>query len=100
MAFQLNSRTLANCETALEALLVLAMAYTPDCNGQPKLGLPFLPLFRGTNRNVGLDVPRNWTLWCPLLGKDGRCTDYAHRPLLCATFLPATDALCVLTPNG
>lgn len=57
-------------------------------------GLPFVPLFRRPN---GV-----WKWWCPLLGKDGRCTEYDRRPYVCREFEPAQDPLCVhhVEPKG
>lgn len=73
--------------TALHLLVMMAAAYQEDCQGRPTIGLPFLPLYELK--------PGYWRWWCPLLGKDGRCTDYANRPRLCSDFTPGRDALCV-----
>jgi Fe-S-cluster containining protein len=32
---------------------------------------------------------------CPLLDRDGYCTDYQNRPKICRRFEPASDKLCV-----
>lgn len=76
-------------ETTLEAMVMLASVSTDPAIGSPgqnQLGLPFLPLGKRTDGA--------WILWCPLLGRDGRCTDYANRPALCASYQPLTDGLC------
>lgn len=72
-------------ETALHLLVRLATILHQDCQGRPMLGAPFLPLYRPGGE---------WRFWCPLLGHDGRCTDYENRPLLCAMFQPGADPLC------
>lgn len=51
-----------------------------------QLGLPFMPLSHAENGA--------WRFWCPLLGRDGRCTDYENRPALCRTYQSGEDALC------
>ena len=50
------------------------------------VGLPFMPLH--------VDRYGSWQFWCPLLGRDGRCTDYENRPPLCREYQPGTDKLC------
>ena len=72
-------------ETALHLLIRLAAIVHSDCQGRPMLGVPFLPLYR---------TPGFWRFWCPLLGPDGRCTDYETRPEVCAIFQPGEDPLC------
>ncbi|WP_372395223.1 YkgJ family cysteine cluster protein (plasmid) [Azospirillum sp. HJ39] len=63
--------------TPLEALSIMAAHW-----------LPFMPLMRYQN---GV-----FRFWCPLLGTDGRCTDYESRPDTCRVFRPASDPLCVM----
>lgn len=84
--FGLNLPILAE-ETALDVLIRLARVEHRDCQGRPVVGAPFLPLYR---------TPERWRFWCPLLGRDGRCTDYEHRPEVCALFKPGGDPLCVM----
>jgi Fe-S-cluster containining protein len=72
-------------DTALHLLVKLESVLHGDCQGRPMLGAPFMPLYRAADR---------WRFWCPLLGADGRCTDYANRPRLCSDFTAGTDALC------
>lgn len=50
-------------------------------------GLPFEPL------EV---TAHGWNWSCPLLGADGRCTEYESRPELCRNYKPGQDALCVM----
>ena len=50
-----------------------------------RLALPFLPLWR--SKGV-------WMFWCPLLGRDGRCTSYGYRPTVCIEYPPGLDELC------
>lgn len=50
---------------------------------------PFVPLFRTDDGPEG-----SWLWWCPVLGKDGRCTDYANRPETCREYEPTRDPLC------
>ena len=52
------------------------------------VGLPFMPLM---TRPDG-----RWLLWCPVLGRDGRCTDYENRPALCRSFEAGSDPLCAM----
>lgn len=52
-------------------------------------GLPFLPL--------ALTSKGFWRFWCPMLGADGRCTDYENRPQLCRDYEPGTDLICFHT---
>lgn len=71
--------------TALEVMGKLATAHQGP---EPyNLGLPFLPLFK---QESGF-----WKVWCPNLGRDGRCLDYDNRPETCRQFEPASDALCI-----
>ncbi len=72
--------------TGLHVLVMLATAVHQDCRHQPTIGVPFMPLYELK--------PGHWRYWCPLLGADGRCTDYENRPRLCADFTAGTDALC------
>lgn len=59
-------------------------AHADDPNAQ--LGVPFLPLWR---------TPRGgWRFWCPVLGRDGRCTDYDNRPGVCRAFAAGSNRLC------
>lgn len=55
------------------------------CNGW----LPFHPLYQAGDA-------KHWRLWCHNLGSDGRCQDYANRPMCCRAYVPASDKLCVL----
>jgi Fe-S-cluster containining protein len=75
-------------DTAADLLVRLARVYTSDCEGRPVVGLPFLPLWK--------DSRGTWRMWCPLLTAEGRCGEHAHRPGLCASFEPGTEALCVM----
>jgi Fe-S-cluster containining protein len=77
---------LAPAETYLEALIDLATVSYNDSTWQNGLaiGLPFLPLFKASN---------GWRYWCPTL-KDGRCSDYEHRPQLCRSYQPGCDRMC------
>lgn len=72
--------------TPLELLADLATIYQKD-DSRTSLGVPFMPLFR---KSDGM-----WAFWCPNLGLDGRCTDYANRPNTCVIFEPASDPLCL-----
>lgn len=75
--------------TALEALCELAgkWGYNPITD-RLDAPFPFLPLRRAPDGH--------WSLWCPVLTRDGRCGDYEHRPYACMHYLPGTDALCVM----
>lgn len=55
--------------------------------------LPFLPLYRVPAKHRG-PYDGGWRFWCPLLGRDGRCTDYENRPETCRDFEPLSDPLC------
>lgn len=60
-------------------------------------GLPFLPLHRRASDDwLAAGGNAEWRFWCPRLGRDGRCTDYEHRPKLCRLYEPGTDRLCAL----
>ena len=92
-------------DTALEVLVQLAAMHHGLFKGHPNrlshedcvdpqrrahvehaaVGLPFIPLN---------PVPGGWRFWCPLLGRDGRCTEYDHRPALCRAYQPASDPIC------
>lgn len=76
----------AKHDTELKVLIMMATATVRDAGGRQTTGLPFMPLYRNAE---GI-----WRLWCPLLGRDGRCTDYAHRPDICAQYQPGQDPLC------
>jgi Fe-S-cluster containining protein len=57
------------------------------------IGLPFLPFMQHANGA--------WLLWCPVLGRDGRCTDYENRPALCRDMQPGKGSLCAMhVPSG
>lgn len=62
-------------------------------------GLPFVParvsVMHGVDGSGGVAVMFD----CPLLGADGRCTDYANRPRTCINFDPGSDFLCCETPR-
>lgn len=60
--------------TALEALGLLAAADQERADGRRSFGVAFLPLMRRD---------RDWLLWCPHLGRDGRCQNYANQPEPC-----------------
>ena len=71
--------------TALEFLAFMATVQQPG----DTYGAPFMPLFKeGTTGR--------WAAWCPNLGRDGRCTDYANRPWTCRSYKPATNKGCAL----
>jgi hypothetical protein len=86
-------------ETALEALVFLATVShgifrntgdavtSPNADGIDHfpIGLPFMPLDKSEKYG--------WRLRCPLLGRDGRCTDYENRPALCRHFQPGSNRL-------
>lgn len=74
--------------TRLEALVALATVRHED-PWMGHIGLPFLP-----DRIDGLGM---WVLQCPILGSDGRCTDYENRPLLCRHHEPGFHVPCALT---
>ena len=42
------------------------------------------------------DEDGEWRFDCPLLGEDGRCTDYERRPQVCRNYEPGQDGLCAL----
>ncbi|WP_431860063.1 YkgJ family cysteine cluster protein [Azospirillum sp.] len=79
--FELGART--HRQIGLELLAMVARQW-----------MPFVPLYR---RDNGF-----WRWWCPLLGADGRCTDYANRPETCRIYDPGEDFLCVhhVEPKG
>ena len=84
--FTLSGITLEAYPTQLHALVRTAQA-----------GLPFLP--NGTNAMWGDEdfKGNHWTFACPLLGSDGRCTDYEHRPFYpCGDYQPQEDHRCAL----
>lgn len=61
-------------------------------------GLPFLPiaaLSTHTDAESGRTYSK-WSMGCPRLGGDGRCTDYENRPQLCRDFEVGSDTLCVM----
>jgi Fe-S-cluster containining protein len=61
-----------------------------------QMWLPFVPMIRGPIYYV--DDGAYYQIWywgCPLLGEDGRCTDYENRPDLCVRYEPKSDPLCV-----
>lgn len=101
----------ANCDTCRSPGIccrgfVLSMGYFRENDWreqvQAKLdqhGLPFIPvrvLPRGYIEE-GAVIP---VFDCPLLGADGRCSDYDQRPDLCRTFEPGSDGLCVEHVNS
>jgi hypothetical protein len=60
-----------------------------------QMWLPFVPMTKTTTRYDDDGGVYEINLWgCPLLGEDGRCTDYANRPELCDHYEPKSDALC------
>lgn len=70
----------------LELLADLATIHMKN-GDRVSLGVPFMPLFR---KSDGM-----WVFWCPNLGLDGRCMDYANRPNTCVIYEPAEDQLCL-----
>jgi Fe-S-cluster containining protein len=103
--FVLNGGAFAMGDTMLEALAKLASLNTGligrDGKAGPvanpgdylgathvQLGAPFMPLYA--------DAQGRWRFWCPLLGRDGRCTDYEHRPAVCRGYVAGKDALCAM----
>ena len=102
--FELNGGSFGAGETALEMLVRMATITTAtnaDANPavvlgkQPPpeydhvmVGLPFMPLMKRPDGR--------WLLWCPVLGRDGRCTDYENRPALCRSFEAGSDPLCAM----
>lgn len=83
--FYLHSASVQAAETPLEVLVELATVFHDD-EWMGYQGLPFMPLYK---TSVG-----HWLLWCPRLGRDGRCNDYENRPKLCRTYEPGSDRLC------
>lgn len=58
--------------------------------------MPFVPATRSDtyyNDDGGYYSIQRWG--CPLLGEDGRCTDYDNRPELCRRYEAKSDTLCV-----
>lgn len=66
----------------LEVLAELATV-----NIRETIGLPFMPLYRRAADGA-------WLFWCPNLGRDGRCTVYENRPLMCREYEAGSDPLC------
>lgn len=87
--FGLNAHSLLEAKTPLHALVWLATAYTGAVSGRTMLGLPFLPLWKEPRNGV-------WRFWCPLLTREGRCSDYENRPLLCRDYAPGSDQICAM----
>ncbi len=60
-------------------------------------GLPFRAIAKiDTTVDPASGQPySSWYWGCPVLGADGRCTDYENRPQLCRTYQPGQDELCV-----
>lgn len=76
--------------TPLEVLVGLATMN--KSNTLNWFGLPFMPLYK--------NAKGHWKLWCPLLGRDGRCTIYENRPHYpCVDYEAGKDNLCVMTPS-
>jgi Fe-S-cluster containining protein len=67
-----------------------------------EIGLPFVPTGDNADMWLGPDVALGdrWLFSCPLLGKDGRCTEYETRPHACVQYSPSTDSLCALHPDN
>lgn len=84
--FRVNAASMAEAETGLHALIAAATIATFDCHERPLIGVPFSPLYRHPERG--------WSFWCAMLGRDGRCLDYQHRPSLCRDYQPGVDELC------
>lgn len=93
--FQLNGGAFGRGLSHLELLIKLGTivatrppqgATNPNNDGDD-FGLPFLPFYRASDGA--------WRFWCPNLGLDGRCTDYDHRPHLCANFEAGSNVLCI-----
>ena len=71
-----------------------------------EFGLPFLPVDNRYEEYLAAipekerDFVRPFSFNCPMLGHDGRCTIYDHRPELCKKYEPLSDPLCVMwQPN-
>jgi Fe-S-cluster containining protein len=82
---------LASTTTGLTAGGVAYDAGNGDYSGRTDLtqvGLPFLPDKQAATGE--------WSFRCPLLGSDGRCTEYDHRPPLCRDYQAGEDALCAM----
>lgn len=58
-----------------------------------KHGLPFRPVRVSVRHDYGPDQVAV-VFDCPLLGADGRCTEYKTRPLVCHDYQAGHDALC------
>lgn len=90
VGFGLNM-PLNTSDTVLHVLVKLASIQHYDCQGRPQIGVPFMPLHRKPDGRT----PAGWRFCCPLLDRNGRCTDYENRPALCALYRPGTDGICV-----
>jgi Fe-S-cluster containining protein len=102
--FELGGGLFGAGETALEMLVRMATTVTamtpegyaiavrtnptPPDHDHVMIGLPFMPFYRRADGR--------WRLWCPVLGRDGRCTDYENRPALCRSFEAGSESLCVM----
>jgi Fe-S-cluster containining protein len=73
--------------TLLEVYVRLARSFDGDGTSTNNAG-PIMPLWRRPDGR--------WLFWCPVLTREGRCGDHAHRPGLCRTYEPMSDGLCVL----
>lgn len=72
-------------ETPLSPLILMATRW-----------LPFLPVVRGPTLHCDEGDYYGIERWeCPLLGDDGRCTDYDNRPQLCRDYVAGSDEICV-----
>src|SRR5574337_50489 len=75
--------------TCFEILARFSTIKVADSEGNPDFSpIPFQPFF--------IDSKGDWRYWCPNLGLDGRCQDYAHRPVPCRGYEPLSDQLCFM----
>lgn len=96
--FHLGGGGFGRGKTKLEVLVMLASVVTVlSDSGRPHIaaksgpayiGLPFLP--------DQVDAGGAWLFMCPLLGQDGRCTEYEARPPLCRSYEAGSDPLCAM----
>lgn len=83
-----NAPGLSDAETPEEVLVVLRSVRHTAANGERVTGYPFRPLWRKPSGE--------WALWCPHLGRDGRCGSYEDRPEPCWRYKAGTDWLCAI----
>ena len=63
-----------------------ARAATDERLSNVRLGLPYRRFYQ--------EKTGRWRYLCPLLGLDGRCKDYAHRPAPCRALTPGEAKPC------